>query len=304
MPSRLEEGQILGSLLGLAVGDALGAPFEGCAPQLASQAVADGRVNMSGGHGWEAGEWTDDTAMALLLAESIAERGLLDTADLAHRYIEWANGNPRGIGAITRAALSGAKDEADTRAKAKAAHERSGLTAGNGTVMRATPIGLAASSKEEALEAARQDATLTHFDSAAGCASAALCVALQAIGEGSDPIAAAATQIEDHPKLGIVIEAVQQGHEEPIHTVAGSPEAGTAWATLGVALFALTKFDSFEPGVIWAVGLGGDTDTNAAVTGAVLGCKLGLGSIPDAWLAPLRERERIERAARGLAKRT
>ena len=53
-----------------------------------------------------------------------------------------------------------------------------------------------------------------------------------------------------------------------------------------MALFALTKFDSFEPGVIWAVGLGGDTDTNAAVTGAVLGCKLGLGSIPDAWLEP------------------
>jgi ADP-ribosyl-[dinitrogen reductase] hydrolase len=303
MTERPSEERIRGSLLGLAVGDALGAPFEGCAPQEASRAVADGRVDMSGGHGWEPGEWTDDTAMALLLAESIAERGLLDTGDLAHRYIQWANGNPRGIGAITRAALSGAKDEADARAKAKAAHERSGLTAGNGTVMRATPIGLAASSKDEAVEAARRDATLTHFDPAASSASAALCVALQAIGDGSDPIAAAAGQVGDHPKLGLVMEAVLERHEEPIHTVAGSPEAGTSWATLGVALFALTKFDSYEPGVMWAIGLGGDTDTNAAVTGALLGCKWGPDSIPESWLAPLYERERIERAAQGLASR-
>jgi ADP-ribosylglycohydrolase len=300
MAPRLEEGRIRGSLLGLATGDALGAPLEGSAPTEASRAVEAG-LEMSGGRGWAPGEWTDDTAMALLLAESIAERGLLDTKDVARRYIAWANSNGRGIGFITRAALRGAKDDEDTRAKAKACHERSGLTAGNGTVMRAAPIGLAASSVEEATRAAREDARLTHFDPAAGCASAALCAALVAIGEAADPVAAAAAEIGDHPRLEMVMEAVRERHEAAIASVAGSPEAGTCWATLGVGLFALTNFDTYERGVLWAISLGGDTDTNAAVAGALLGCRDGADAIPERWLSPLRERERIEELAARLA---
>jgi ADP-ribosyl-[dinitrogen reductase] hydrolase len=299
----MEEWRIRGSLLGLAVGDALGAPFEGCSPQEASRAVEDGRVDMSGGHGWEPGEWTDDTAMALLLAESIAERGLLDTKDLAGRYIAWADSGPKDIGFITRAALQGAKDDEDARAKAKATHERSGLTAGNGTVMRAAPVGLAASSLEEATRAAREDAALTHFDPAAACASAALCAALVAIGEGGEPVAAAAGETGNHPRLEMVTEAVREGQEAPIRSVAGSPEAGTCWATLGVGLYALSNFDAYEPGVLWAIGLGGDTDTNAAVAGALLGCRDGSDAIPERWLTRLRERGRIEQAARALARR-
>lgn len=301
MAPRLEEGQIRGSLLGLAVGDALGAPLEGSAPTEASRAVEAGLEMSGGGRGWEPGEWTDDTAMALRLGESIADHGLLDTSDVARRYIAWANHKPRGIGATTRAALQGAKDEDDARAKAKACHEKSGLTAGNGTVMRAAPIGLAASSVEEATRAARDDAGITHFDPAASCSSAALCAALVAIREGSDPVGAAATQIDSHPRLEMVLEAVRERHEVAIRSVAGSPEAGACWTTLGVALFALTKFDAYEAGVLWAIGLGGDTDTNAAVTGALLGCRDGADAIPDRWLSPLHERERIESLADRLA---
>lgn len=301
MSTRLDGQQIRGSLLGLATGDALGAPFERSSPQEAGQAVEQGRVDMSGGSGWGPGEWTDDTAMALLLAESIAERGLLDTGDVARRYIAWAGTDPRGIGAITRGALRNARDDEDARARAKALHEQSGLTAGNGTVMRAAPIGLAASSVEEATRAAREDARLTHFDPAAASASAALCAALVTIGEGGDPLDAAAAEIGNEPRLGMVVEAVRKGREEPIRSVAGSPEAGTCWATLGVALFALTSFDAYEPGVLWAISLGGDTDTNAAVAGALLGCRRGPDSIPEQWLAQLKERERIEQAARALA---
>jgi ADP-ribosyl-[dinitrogen reductase] hydrolase len=303
MAARADQSRIRGALLGLAVGDALGAPFEGGAPQEVGRA-AEGGLEMSGGHGWEPGEWTDDTAMALLLAESIAEHGLIDTADVARRYIAWASGDPKGIGSITRGALRGAKDDQDTRRRAQALHEQAGLTAGNGTIMRATPIGLAAETVDEAREAAREDAGLTHYDPAAACASAALCAALIAIREGSDPIEAARAEVGDHPKLTLVMDAVQARREDPIHSVAASPEAGTCWATLGVALFSLTKFDDYEPGVIWAIGLGGDTDTNAAVTGALLGFRGGAEAIPERWLAPLRDRERIESAGKGLAIRS
>ena len=72
------------------------------------------------------------------------------------------------------------------------------------------------------------------------------------------------------------------------------------WTTLGVGLLALAA-DDYVGGVLWAIGLGGDTDTNAAVAGALLGCRDGPGSIPERWLAPLHQKERIERVAQGLA---
>jgi ADP-ribosylglycohydrolase len=302
MASQPEPRRILGSLLGLAVGDALGAPLEGSSRRRAARAVEAG-LEMTGGGAWAPGEWTDDTAMALCLAESIAARGLLDTADVAVRYIAWAR-KGKGIGRTTRAALRGAASDADARERAEEFHRGTGLSAGNGTVMRVTPIGLSATSVEEAAWAAHEDARLTHFDPAAGAASAALCTALLAIRGRSSPVDAAGAQVADHPKLEQVLEAVWTRDRDFIARLAAGPELGACWTTLGVALCALLTAGDYESGVRWAIGLGGDTDTNAAVAGALLGCYHGPDSIPERWVAPLRERERIERAARALAKRS
>ena len=136
-----ERDRYRGAMLGLAVGDALGAPLEGASSAVAASAVAAG-VEMSGGGRWAPGEWTDDTALALALAESIADHGLLDSDDLARRYISWANADGKGI--TTRRALVGAENAEDARARARAHYEQSNLAAGNGTVMRVTPVGLAA----------------------------------------------------------------------------------------------------------------------------------------------------------------
>jgi ADP-ribosyl-[dinitrogen reductase] hydrolase len=290
-----------GSLLGLAVGDALGAPLEGAKPSRARKAVEAG-LEMSGGRSWAPGEWTDDTALALALAESIASRGLLDTADVAARYIEWARIG-KGIGSATAGALRGAVDDAHARAQAESFHESTGMSAGNGTVMRVAPIGLAAPSVEMAAEAAREDARLTHFDPATGAASAALCAALIAIRDGGDPLAAAEGQVEDHGKLTQVTEGVRNRDAELLAELAGGLERGACWTTLGIGLYSLEAIDDYERGVLWAIALGGDTDTNAAVAGALLGCRHGPDVIPERWLSPLRERERIERATEALAER-
>lgn len=284
-----------GALLGLAVGDALGAPLEMSTPHEARAAVGRG-LTMAGGGSWGPGEWTDDTALALCLAESIGERGLLDTDDVATRYIAWANAAGKGIGRTTRAALRGARDAADARTRARAHHERTGFSAGNGTVMRAAPIALAAGSRDQAAQAARADAVLTHFDPAAAAASAALCTALIAVGAGGDPLAAAACEVEGDRRFAAGLEAVSAGDVEVIAAAANGPERGACWTTLAVALCALSA-GGYEEGVTWAISLGGDTDTNAAVAGALLGCGEGVHAIPARWLAPLRERERIERAA-------
>jgi ADP-ribosyl-[dinitrogen reductase] hydrolase len=300
----LEPRRIRGALLGLAVGDALGAPLEGSSPDRAAQAVERG-LEMAGGGAWEPGEWTDDTSLALCLAESIAARGLLDTADVAGRYIDWAR-TGKGIGRTTRAALRGAANDADARAQAEDFYRQIGLAAGNGTVMRAAPIGLAATSLEEAVWAAHEDARLTHFDPAAGAASAALCAALLATGgrSGASPLDAAAAQAGGHPKLEQVLEAVWTRDHDLIAGLAGGAEPGACWTTLGVGLYTLLTAPDYERGVLWAISLGGDTDTNAAVAGALLGCRHGPDSIPARWLAPLRERDRIERVAGDLANRS
>jgi ADP-ribosyl-[dinitrogen reductase] hydrolase len=291
----LSASQARGALLGLAVGDALGAPLELSTPGEAHAAVGRG-LAMTGGGSWAPGEWTDDTALALCLAESIAERGLLDTEDLVRRYIAWANDAGKGIGRTTRAALQGARDAADARSRAREHHERTGFSAGNGTVMRATPIALAARSTEDAARAARADAALTHFDPAAAGASAALCAALIAVGQRDDPVAAAAVEAGSDERLAGVLEAVRAHDVQALAEAASGPQRGTCWTALGVGLSALAAAD-YERGVVWAISLGGDTDTNAAVAGALLGCRHGVQSIPERWLAPLRDRERIERAA-------
>ncbi len=280
---------------------------------------------MSGGGFWAAGEWTDDTAMALALAGSIAEHGLLDTADLAARYIRWANEDGKGIGGTTAASLIGARGADDARERARKTHERTGQTAGNGTVMRATPIALAAEGLPEAVDAARLDARLTHFDPAAGRASAGLCAALHAITAERDPVAAAAEVVNDGElaaaaapaadqgggveatSAGVVgadpladaVAAASAGDDAALAAMAAGREAATCWTTLAVALRALHR-GTYEDGVGWAISLGGDTDTNAAVAGALLGCRSGGADIPQRWLAPLQGRALIERAAASL----
>jgi ADP-ribosyl-[dinitrogen reductase] hydrolase len=298
----VEVDRIRGALLGLAVGDALGAPFEAAPSARARRAVERG-LEMTGGGAWAPGEWTDDTALALALAESIAARGLLDTDDLAARYIAWATTDGKGIGRATARALVGARDAADARARARAHLEASGLAAGNGTVMRATPIGLAARDLHQAADAARRDAQLTHADPVTGLASTALCAALLAIRNGGDPLAAARERATGHhERLSAAIEAAGRD-ERAVTWLAAGREAGACWTTLAIALHALVTRGDYERGVGWTIGCGGDADTNAAVAGALLGCRHGTGAIPPRWLAPLRARQRIERAADGLVAR-
>lgn len=180
-----DRAQIQGSLLGLAVGDALGAPLEYVGDGVAAAAAKRG-LEMAGGGRWRAGEWTDDTSLALALAESIAERGLLDLEDVVARYVHWARTDGKGIGRATRAALTGAHGARTSGQNALAYQRATGMGAGNGTVMRCAPIGLAALDVCKAVSAARADARLTHAHPAAGAASAALCAALVALRHGDD----------------------------------------------------------------------------------------------------------------------
>jgi ADP-ribosylglycohydrolase len=288
-------------LLGLAVGDALGAPLEFSSAEAAAAAVGAG-LEMKGGGVWDPGEWTDDTAMALCLAEALAVSGLpLDLDDLASRYASWAASGPKDIGITTRRALGGAGSAEQARANARASHEESGRTAGNGTVMRVAALAFAPGSRDEVLDAAREDARLTHWDEVAGDASAGLCAALLAIETDQDPVAAALSAAGDHPRLTDALGLVARDDRDAIARLAAGGEGGTCWATLATGLFTL-RFSSYEEGVGWAISHGFDTDTNAAVAGALLARRDGVEPIPGRWLDRLRNRDRIEAAADGIAR--
>ena len=175
--------RVEGVLLGTAAGDALGAPYEFRPPRGPELEVA-----MVGGGGWEPGEWTDDTSMAIAIAEVAATGADLRDASaqdaIVTRWHDWSR-DAKDVGIQTRSVLTAAaRDGGITAARARAEsaklHERTGRTAGNGSLMRTAPVALAYLDDEDAMvAAARALSELTHFDPDAGDACVLWCCAIR-----------------------------------------------------------------------------------------------------------------------------
>ncbi|MFI0515295.1 ADP-ribosylglycohydrolase family protein [Streptomyces sp. WSLK1-5] len=280
------EERALGAVIGSAVGDALGAPFE-FGPEGAFSArfpVPGHGGEMCGGGGWEPGEATDDTQMAVLVAESLVECGGLELPDVYRRFKLWAAAEPKDIGLQTEAVLSSG-DPWDTAA---ALHfQVNQRAAGNGALMRAAPsaVHFAAHGREATMAAGRSLAALTHGDRAAWEGTAVLHELVRVALCGDDPTAA----------VDAALGAVPPDHRPRYATVLAPdwhPDLatefnGAVWPCLGSALWALRTTTSYETAVRAAIDLGGDTDTVAAVTGALAGSVHGVTAVPERWTAPL-----------------
>lgn len=283
-PSRA--ARVAGAVVGSAVGDALGAPFEfGPEGAFRERFPVPGRGGeMCGGGGWEPGEATDDTQMAVLVAESLLERGGLDLADVFARFRRWAAAEPKDIGLQTEAVLTGGMPWD----QAAAVHfQVSQRAAGNGALMRASTsaVYFARAGREGTMDAARRLAALTHGDRAAWEGTAVFHELLRIALDGGDPLAA----------LPEVLTQVHPAHRARYATVLAPTwhpdEAtefnGAVWPCLGSAVWALRTTDGFEEALRAAVDLGGDTDTVAAVTGGLAGAYYGLDAVPARWTEPL-----------------
>jgi ADP-ribosyl-[dinitrogen reductase] hydrolase len=275
-----------GAVIGSAVGDALGAPFEfGPAGRFSARFPHDARgaaTEMCGGGSlnWQPGEFTDDTQMALLVAGSLADRGGLDEADLFDRFRRWAGANPPDIGNQTRAVLGSGRPW-DVAA---AEHfERSGHAAGNGSLMRTTPAAVffAPQGQAATMDAARRISALTHGDPSAGEGCAIFHDLVRVALDGGDPLAA----------VPETLQHVAAEHRErwatvlsPDWTPADATESnGAVWPTLGQAVWALRGATSFAQVLRRVIDLGGDTDTVAAVAGGLAGAVFGIAGIPMRW---------------------
>ena len=309
MTTRLNTAQVdraAGVLLGMACGDALGAPFEFSPPLGPDVAV----TMAGGGHfGWEPGEWTDDTSMAIAIAEVTATGADLRTDEardrVAARWARWA-ATAKDVGNQTKSVLSAATRAARSRGEteptaadlvlASAEHDaRKGRSGGNGSLMRTAPVALAYLHDPDILVLVAQDiSAMTHHDPEAGEACALWCLAIgHAVLHGSLDIhsglahlpkdrarvwadrldEAEAGQPADFEKNGWVVHALQGAWSAITTTVVTDRHSSSS--TAGPAHFRL----ALEA----AVRGGKDTDTVAAIAGSLVGGLYGTSAVPAQW---------------------
>lgn len=274
------QDRALGAFIGLAVGDALGTTIE-----FKRRDTYPPVTDMAGGGPFrlKPGEWTDDTSMALCLADSlIATKGALDPVDLADRFVRWwkqgensVTGRCFDIGNTTRAALASycetGKPRGDDAARA----------AGNGGIMRLAPAVLAAYREPaRAIALARAQSEVTH--AAPECLDAAELLAgvLIAAIAGNRPEAVHSNKAEAFvsPKVRAIAKGGwRRKSRDEIKS------SGYVIDTLEAALWAVGGSASFEEAVLKAVNLGDDADTVGAVAGQIAGAVWGYQAIPRAW---------------------
>lgn len=284
-----------GAFLGLAVGDALGATVEfhvrGLFPPL---------TDMIGGgpHDIEPGQWTDDTSMALCLAESLVACADFDPADQMRRYLRWyregynsAKSYCFDIGHTTRAALE--RFEATGEPYAGDTHPG---TAGNGSLMRLAPVVLRyAHDHDLAVARAADSSRTTHAAAEAVDACRLFASVLHGALTGlskEELLPAARAALEPAGSLSPALAAVAAGshRDKDERTIRSS---GYAVHTLEAALWAFFGTGTFRNGVLRAVNLGDDADTVGAVYGQIGGAFYGVEAIPAEWLDRLWRREDI-----------
>jgi ADP-ribosyl-[dinitrogen reductase] hydrolase len=270
-----------GCALGAAVGDALGMPLEFGPRQPAHRLVREMRAGRL-----PAGTFTDDTEMALALAESLQVGRPLNQADLAERFVAWFLARPADVGIQTANVLSrigrGETWKQAVREVQRAAPE----SAGNGSAMRCWPVALAHYDDIECLinDSIRQSqVTHLHPECAAGCAF--VNVVIGELLHGIPPAGAVARGLDlvDMPApLRAVIEAAPSRLREELDN------SGWVRHTLESAVWGLLTTSSFEEAVVRVINLGHDADTAGAVAGALAGATYGLQAVPFRWQQALR----------------
>jgi ADP-ribosyl-[dinitrogen reductase] hydrolase len=298
-PNRTEAAR--GCLLGLALGDALGAPFEFMRAKDIPRPVPGFQLPW---RGLPPGTTTDDTALARNLARSLIDRGGFDPIDLIARHLAWFESDPPDIGSLTRRVLRRIQGGTPAAEAAEAVWRERGpeVSAGNGSVMYCAPLGVAYAHRPDRLsELAPRLSALTHFDERCRTAVLAVALTVAAVLRGEEPQAAASGTLEavidrdGGEELEYLVEAA--GTTRPVD----GPDQGFCLYTAGVGLQALTREGSFRDRLLHVVSLGGDTDTNGAVAGALVGAALGGSALPALWLDLLRDRADMEAEAYGLA---
>lgn len=271
-PSTLSRAQ--GCLLGQLAGDSLGSLVEFQTPNQIARQYPNGVRQLADGGVWKilAGQPTDDSEMALMLARSLVKEGRFDPAKVKEAYLFWLDSDPFDCGGTIASSLRGHVNP-DSQA--------------NGALMRISPLGIFGAGRDLADVAAwsQADAALTHVHPICQQVNALFTMAIAwSISTGPTP-AAMLDQIDTLARemkvkkeiIEVIVAAKKQPPADFMHHM--------GWVLLAFqnALYQLRHTSDLESGVTDTVGRGGDTDTNAAICGALLGAVHGRDQIPQQW---------------------
>lgn len=301
----------IGAVLASAAGDALGSQYE------FGPALSDGITPAFGRgvFGHARGEWTDDTSMAIPILDVLARGDRPDDAasreEIVARWIGWAR-TAKDVGAQTRSVLLQIPEsftEADVRAAARAVHERAGRSGGNGALMRTGPLALGYLDRPvaELPSAARAISELTHWEADSASACILWCAAIRhAILTGELDVRGqlALLPASDAARWSALIDEALAPGAHPRDFMENN---GWVVRAFQGALAAIVGATSLTDALERAVRGGGDTDTVAAIAGALAGAVWGAAAVPAEWTRELQgwpryAAEDLERQA-GLAVR-
>jgi len=294
-----------GTILGLAAGDALGTTLE-----FAGRGTFDPITDMVGGGPFnlKPGEWTDDTSMALCLAESLITCAGFDPVDQLTRYVRWKReGHLSSTGRCF--------DIGNTVAAALARFEREGqpwpgsvdaFSAGNGSIMRLAPVPLFfARDPEVAIARAADSSRTTHGATEAvdACRYLAGLIVGALQGRSKDELLAPLfTPVPDLWEREPLAPKIQEVAAGSFRSRTSDEIRGTGYVveSLEAALWAFAAGPTFREGALLAVNLGDDADTTGAVYGQLAGAHYGVDAIPETWRDSLALRDTLETYAQGL----
>lgn len=273
------EDRAVGCLLGLAVGDALGTTLEFSA----RDSVAEVRDFVGGGpFELKPGEWTDDTSMALCLADSLLARGGFDARDLLERFVAWyrtgvnsVTGECFDIGLTTRRSLQAFEREGQLEAGPEDFRQ-----SGNGSLMRLAPVAIfCAGDADGAAELAERQSRTTHPSRLAhdACRFYARLLVDALAGQTKEELLSP-REWSGSAEVARIAGGGWRGKER--REISSS---GFVIHTLEAALWCMGRAGNFEEAVLGAANLGDDSDTVAAITGQLAGAHWGLSGIPQSW---------------------
>jgi len=281
----------LGCMLGLVIGDSLGSQVEFKTAETIRTTHPKGVRDLADSPVWNtlAGQPTDDSELGLALARSLVRTGRFDPEDAAGAYGRWYASGPFNCGHTTGLAFAPLAASPANKAHTARTDANRGSQS-NGSLMRIAPIGVWAADPDEAAQVAGEDSSLSHPHPVCLAACAAFAAAISAAVLGADRRGMMQTALR--------IAGAGGSEAAPVASALSRAAAGMApvdfqhqmgWVLIALqnAFFHLAAGTAVEPALIETVGRGGDTDTNAAIAGALLGAADGRTSLPIRWVMPV-----------------
>lgn len=290
-----------GAFLGVLCGDAAGATLEFTPVKITAE-MARRAMHMPGGGNWRVGpgQITDDSELALSLAHTLtinAPREGLPLDDIASKYHEWWRSSPYDIGNTCATAFDIDREAADTHGIGAAMVHQSARwnmkSQANGSLMRILPLAIWASHlpEEQIADAARREATLSHPNQVCQDCNAIYCIIVAHLIHHPSDRDGALKKANEFVKTQVhtVVKDWYQQESLDISKMVCTRQIGHVRWAFTLAIYHLRQGTPYEKAIQDTLVMGGDTDTNAAIVGGMLGALHGVDNIPEFMKRPVLE---------------